>query len=364
MCVNCRSNRHLATNPRCPAKLEVDQQLQERANNLRRGNRPKQRQNERKPRGNRSRSRRRDSTQRDTLRNHSPFRVKVDEFPVLLETKNRYDLLSEEKDKRSRSRSHSRTPSRLKGGNSQRSKPSKSRSRSRSIRRQENQRRDSSRKSQKQVRKPTYAHVIMERLETGYFPDRDAEAKAWCDELRSIAEASKQARERLKQDEDDLKRLEAKIQARRKQHEEDDRIRHAREADLRQRIKAHNEKIATVQKEHYQLRRQQQRGPSPTPSNRGRQEQNETELNVTTKPTHPIAPMTTEPASTQGITMEILQQQIMLIQQTMQQIIQQQIPQLHRQLSEQMRELINASMYGASPAPPTPSDSHDGMLIQ
>ncbi|CAN7948521.1 unnamed protein product [Ixodes hexagonus] len=298
-CVNCHTLKHLATDPKCPARIRADQMLQKSKH----GKPPY------KGKGT--------ATAASTKK--KPPQVTIEDFPPL--SRGSSSHIRAPPTRRSRSRSTTsagphtgRKASRSASRNGQR----RNRSRGRSL----SARRATSRDYAQALRKPQ-----------GYYADDEHEIKAWQEELRAI-DTEKQS------DSDRYKRLEAELMQLKRKMEDSNRRRDARRNTILGHIKAAMEARRAGREQQPQQKEQHAGNSIP-------------EIKETALSTQVVEPSTTEDHAQQQPT--DWQQAVQQLQQQMQQQLQQQlqaqqqqIQQIQQHLMQQMQQFMMLQQ-----APPT-----------
>ncbi|KAG0420010.1 hypothetical protein HPB47_003735 [Ixodes persulcatus] len=222
-CVNCHVLKHLATDPKCPARIRADQMRQQKSK-----------------RGKPSNKRRCTATAASTK--EKPPQVTIEDFPLL----NRDSSSHRKAPDTGRSRSRSTTSAGLHTGRkASRSASRNGHRRNRSRGRSTSARRANSRDYAQAVRKPQ-----------GYYADDEHEVRAWQEELRAI-DTEKQA------DNDRYKRLEAELMQLKRKMEESDRRRDARRNTILGHIKAAMEARRAGREQQRQQKEQHVGNPTP-----------------------------------------------------------------------------------------------------
>ncbi|KAG0421430.1 hypothetical protein HPB47_002690 [Ixodes persulcatus] len=221
-CVNCHALKHLATNPKCPARIRADQMLQQKSK-----------------RGKPSNKRRCTATAASTK--EKPPQVTIEDFPLL----NRDSSSHRKAPDTGRSRSKSTSAGLHTGRKASRSASRNGHKRNRSRGRSTSARRANSRDYAQAVRKPQ-----------GYYADDEHEVRAWQEELRAI-DTEKQA------DNDRYKRLEAELMQLKRKMEESDRRRDARRNTILGHIKAAMEARRAGREQQRQQKEQHVGNPTP-----------------------------------------------------------------------------------------------------
>ncbi|CAN7986624.1 unnamed protein product, partial [Ixodes hexagonus] len=257
-CANCRDSTHIATHPKCPTKLRVDQQLQQRAKRPAPATGPGQRGSRAAYRRRRRRRARRGSNRTPMSREQSrsctpappPPRISIENFPPLVPTSNRFAPLATPQ-RNSRSRSRAPPPATL-------------RQPSRSVNRQPvsatpRRRSPSARRAPRTSSVTTYAHAAM--LQAGYYPDDDAEVRGWQEELHAIEAATKA-------DTDRIQKSEAALLTLRKKVEEENRRREVRRATILRHLKeaADARQAQRQQQQRQQVSQNPSKAAQPTPT--------------------------------------------------------------------------------------------------
>ncbi|CAN7940310.1 unnamed protein product, partial [Ixodes pacificus] len=233
-CVNCRSLTHIATDPKCPTKLQTDQKLQSRN----------------QPRRSRNRSR---TNQRGTPlqaeRRQPPPKVTLDDYPPLAPSSNRFAALTPPAQPRSRSRSRSAAGKEVHSQD----KPLRGRSRSRTqaIQRE---------RSVSSGRREPGAHITPPPK--GFYTSSELEVRSWKEELKVMEE-------RNRANDKHLAKLLAEVETQRKKYDEEKKQTEARRAILLKRI----QEADLAAKANRQTEQQNQKAPTAS-TNRPQPETN------------------------------------------------------------------------------------------
>lgn len=299
-CVNCHALKHLATDPKCPARIRADQMLQQKSK-----------------RGKPSNKRRGTATAASTQ--EKPPQVTIEDFPLL----NRDSSSHRKAPDTGRSRSRSTTSAGLHTGR----KASRSASRNGHRRNRSRGRSTSARRANSR----DYAQAV--RKQQGYYADDEHEVRAWQEELRAI-DTEKQA------DNDRYKRLEAELMQLKRKMEESDRRRDARRNTILGHIKAAMEARRAGREQQCQQKEQHVGNPTP-------------EIKEPAPSTQVVEPSTTEdhaqhqPEDWQQALQQLQQQMQQQLQQQLQ-TQQQQMQQIQQHLLQQMQQFMTLQQ-----APPT-----------